>query len=397
MNINTIKDQVRRKLRKLKRDPKRFLIDSKGYKAAQFSWKKAIKLGSFLWVVCCFSVAILYYGIIASDRYVSEASIIIKQADQVKILPDALSMLGLGGSNHQDVLVIHTYLSSWDMLHQLDKALGLKAHYQSEQADWFSRLPSDASNEAFLEYYRAHLEIKLDELSGILTIQLQAFEPEYARKVVTLMLKEGESFINRLGHQVALEQLNFVESEVARSHERMQVERDKMLAFQNRHKLVSPEATSSAMQGVVAELDAELVRQSAELKRLQIYMNPKAPDVVAAKDKVEALTRQLAQEKQRLTSSDAQSLNEVNAEYQGVQVQTQLAADVYKTGLVSMEQARVEAYRKLKHLLVVGEPTAAQEAQYPRRLYNLATIGVLLCLFYGLVVMGLATLREHQD
>ena len=24
-------------------------------------------------------------------------------------------------------------------------------------------------------------------------------------------------------------------------------------------------------------------------------------------------------------------------------------------------------------------------------------IGVLLCLFYGLIVMGLATLREHQD
>ena len=62
-----------------------------------------------------------------------------------------------------------------------------------------------------------------------------------------------------------------------------------------------------------------------------------------------------------------------------------------------MEQARVEAYRKLKHLLVVSQPSQAEEAEYPRRLYNLATIGVLLCLFYGLVVMGLATLREHQD
>ncbi|HDN9017707.1 TPA: sugar transporter, partial [Aeromonas salmonicida] len=112
---------------------------------------------------------------------------------------------------------------------------------------------------------------------------------------------------------------------------------------------------------------------------------------------VDALTRQLAQEKNRLTGSEKQSLNEVNADYQAVQVQTQLAADVYKTGLVSMEQARVEAYRKLKHLLVVSQPTQAEEAEYPRRLYNLATIGVLLCLFYGLIVMGLATLREHQD
>lgn len=99
-------------------------------------------------------------------------------------------------------------------------------------------------------------------------------------------------------------------------------------------------------------------------------MNPNAPDVVAVKDRVDALTRQLAQEKQRLTGSEKQALNEVNADYQAVQVQTQLAADVYKTGLVSMEQARVEAYRKLKHLLVVSQPSLAEEAEYPRRLYN---------------------------
>ena len=80
-----------------------------------------------------------------------------------------------------------------------------------------------------------------------------------------------------------------------------------------------------------------------------------------------------------------------------MQVQAQLATDVYKTGLTTLEQARVEAYRKLKHLLVVSQPSRAEEAEFPRRLYNLATIGVLLCLFYGLVVMALATVREHQD
>ncbi|EKB18659.1 polysaccharide transporter [Aeromonas veronii] len=386
-----------RKLRKLKRDPKLFLIDSKGYQVAHHSWKKAVKLGSFLWVVVCFSLAALYYGAIASDRYVSQASLIIKQADQLKMLPDALSMLGLGGSNHQDVLVIQDYLKSWDMLDTLDKELQLKKHYQSDSADMFSRLPEDATREEFLAFYRDHLTISLDELSGVLTVNLQAFEPEYAKRVVTLMLKESEGFINRLSHQVAMDQLKFVETEVARSHERLLQEREKMLAFQNQHQLMSPEATSTAMIGVVSELEAELVRQDAELKRLQIYMNPSAPDVIAVKDRVEALTRQLAQEKMRLTSGDKKSLNEVNADYQAVQVQTQLAADVYKTGLVSMEQARVEAYRKLKHLLVVSQPSVAEEAEYPRRLYNLATIGVLLCLFYGLVVMGLATLREHQD
>ncbi|WP_256353295.1 sugar transporter [Aeromonas sp. sif2416] len=336
-------------------------------------------------------------GFIASDRYVSRAEIIIKQADQIKMLPDALSMLGIGGSNHQDVLLIQDYLNSWDLLAKLDKELNLKSHYQSDKADYFSRLPGDVSQEDFIEYYRKHLTLRLDELSGVLTIELQAFDPEYGQQVVGLMLKESERFINKLGHQVALDQLAFVEKEVDRAYRRLQDEKAKVLAFQNSHQLISPESTSSARLGVVSQIEAELVNQQAELKQLRSYMKETAPGVISVQSRVDALTRQLEQERAKLTGLDKDAMNEITAGYLDVQTQATLAADLYKTGLISLEQARIEAYRKLKHLLVISQPTRAEDAEYPRRLYNLATVGVLLFLFYGLVVMGLATLREHQD
>ena len=386
-----------RKLRKLGNEPKRFFIDSSGFQIAHRSWQQSLKLGSFLWVVACFTIAALYLGIIASDRYVSRAEIIIKQADQIKMLPDALSMLGIGGSNHQDALLIQDYLNSWDLLAKLDKELDLKSHYQSDQADYFSRLPQDVSREDFIEYYRNHLMLRFDELSGVLTIELQAFDPEYGQQVVGLMLKESERFINKLGHQVALEQLAFVEKEVDRAYRRLQDEKAKVLAFQNSHQLISPESTSSARLGVVSQIEAELVNQQAQLKQLRSYMRENAPAVISVQSRVDALTRQLEQERAKLTGLDKDAMNEINAGYLDVQTQATLAADLYKTGLISLEQTRVEAYRKLKHLLVISQPSLAQDAEYPRRLYNLATVGVLLFLFYGLIVMGLATLREHQD
>ncbi|MCH4785782.1 hypothetical protein [Escherichia coli] len=119
-------------------------------------------------------------------------------------------MLGLGGSNHEDVLLIQDYLKSPDLLGKLDKQLGLKAHYQSHKVDYFSRLSDNVSREEFIKYYRQHLSLHLDELSGVLTIELQAFDPAYGQRVVGLMLKESEGFINKLGHQVALEQLGKV-------------------------------------------------------------------------------------------------------------------------------------------------------------------------------------------
>lgn len=386
-----------RKLKKLKTKPKHFIIDSSGYKLAHRSWKRSLKLGSFQWVVACFAIAVIYCGFIASDRYVSRAELVVKQADQIKMLPDALSMLGLGGNNHQDVLLIQDYLKSADLLNKLDKELGLKAHYQSHKIDYFSRLTDNVSREDFLEYYREHLTLRMDDISGVLTIELQAFDPAYGQKVVGVMLKESEGFINKLGHQVALEQLAFVEKEVDRSYQRLQAEKSKVLEFQNTHHLISPESTSTARMGVVSQIEAQLAQQQAQLKQLQSYMKSTAPAVVSVQARVDALTEQLAQEQARLTGADKNAMNEVTASYMDVQTQATLAADLYKTGLISLEQARIEAYRKLKHLLVISQPTLAEDAEYPRRLYNLATIGVLLCLFYGLIVMGLATLREHQD
>ncbi|EPQ4688491.1 sugar transporter [Citrobacter freundii] len=389
--------RMMRKLRKLKTKPKHFIVDSSGFRLAQRSWKHSLKLGSFLWVVACFAIAVLYFGFIASDRYVSRAQLVIKQADQIKMLPDALSMLGIGGSNHEDVLLVQDYLNSPDLLAKLDKEMGLKAHYQSHDVDYFSRLSGDVSQEDFLKYYQAHLSLRLDELSGVLTVELQAFNPAYGQRVVNLMLKESEGFINKLGHQVALEQLAFVEKEVDRAYQRVQDEKAKVLDFQNKHNLISPESTSTARLGVVSQIESELASQQAQLKQLQSYMRDTAPAVISVKARAKALTEQLVQEKARLTGTNQDAMNEVTARYMDVQTQATLAVDLYKSGLISLEQAKVEAYRKLKHLLVLSQPTLAQDAEYPRRLYNLATIGVLLCLIYGLIVMGLATLREHQD
>ncbi|MDU1088391.1 MAG: sugar transporter [Leclercia adecarboxylata] len=386
-----------RKLHKLKNKPKHFIVDSSGYRLAKHSWKQSLKLGSFMWVVALFGIAVVYFCLIASDRYVSRAELVVKQADQIKMLPDALSMLGIGGSNHEDVLLIQDYLKSPDLIGKLDKELGLKAHYQSHKVDYFSRLPDNVSREEFIEYYRNHLTLRLDDISGVLTIEFQAFDPAYGQRVVNLMLKESEGFINKLGHQVALEQLAFVEKEVNRAYQRVQDEKAKVLDFQNTHHLLSPESTSTARLGVVSQIEGQLAQQQAQLKQLQSYMRETAPAVISVQARVDALSKQLEQEKSRLTGVDKDAMNEVTARYMDVQTQAALASDLYKSGLISLEQARVEAYRKLKHLLVVSQPTLAEDAEYPRRLYNLATIGVLLCLLYGLLVMGLATLREHQD
>jgi capsular polysaccharide transport system permease protein len=97
------------------------------------------------------------------------------------------------------------------------------------------------------------------------------------------MLQESDRFINKLGHQVALEQLAFVEKEVDRAYQRVQTEKAKVLDFQNNHHLISPESTSSARLGVVSQIEAQLAQQQAQLKQLQSYMKVTAPAVISCR------------------------------------------------------------------------------------------------------------------
>jgi capsular polysaccharide transport system permease protein len=73
------------------------------------------------------------------------------------------------------------------------------------------------------------------------------------------------------------------------------------------------------------------------------------------------------------------------------------ASDQYKSSLVALEKARIESYKKLKHLVVVQSPTLPDEALEPRKLYNIATLFVVLSLAYGIISMIVATIREHRD
>ena len=51
----------------------------------------------------------------------------------------------------------------------------------------------------------------------------------------------------------------------------------------------------------------------------------------------------------------------------------------------------------MKHLVVVQHPIVPEEAVYPKKFYNLATLFVVLSLLYAVGAMIFATIREHRD
>lgn len=389
---------AKRKLRKLKRNPVKFFMDSTAYSSAQkgidYTWAK---LGSFALVLLASALIVFYYAIWASPRYVSETQFVVKQAGSNDLQLAGLAALGSVSPSMRDALVLQKYIQSSAMAKALDEAVSLKAHFERDDWDFISKLAQDSTAEEYVKFYQDHILVFHDEMSDILYVEVQTFDAEYSLQVANALLSISEDFINNIGSKMAQEQMTYAQKEVERSYNVLRKQQSSLVDFQDKFKLYSPEQQGGALVGAINELESEIIRQQTELKSLLAFMRDDAPEVKAKKIRIHALEQQLSEEKTRLTDEDQQSLNKINVNFQEIKLNAELASDLYKNSLAGLEQVRAEAYRKLKHLLVVEAPSLAEKDKYPKRLYSIFTWFVSLVLIYLIGRLIWAIVKEHKE
>lgn len=373
-----------------------------------FLKKERLKgLGKALWrlkalavALCASLLAVIYWGVIASDRYVSEAHVLIQRTDMAASQAMDFSSLLAGGDgiSRADQMLLRDRLLSVDMLLQLDKDLNLREHYSGHEHDLLSRMFfKDASLEFFHKHFLSRVSVEYDEYAGVLVIQAQAYDAEMARKITQALVHEGERYMNALGHQLAQEQVNFLEKQVKERSELALDARQRVLAFQNAKGLISPQSAAESLAGVVNKLEEQLTEFNARKTALLGYLAPTAPAIVEVDMQIQAVEKQIKTEKARLTSAKGQSLNKTVEEYQRLELEAQFQQDAYKSALVALEKGRVEATRTLKKVLVLQSPSMPEYPLRPRRLYNIATFILGALLLAGLVQLLVSIVRDHRD
>lgn len=341
-----------------------------------------------------------YYATFAAERYVSETTVTVRQANhEGSALPGvALLLGGINPPSREDTLFVREYVHSLDLLKRLDERLKLREHFATGTRDPFLRLPPDAPQEEFLEYYRSRVEVAFDDVSSLLTLRVQGFDPAFAQRLAQEILRDSETFVNGFSQSIAREQMKFAQSELTSAADRLQHTKSRLMQFQDQHNVLDPTARARASARARDRTQAQLSRQETELRTLQSYLNDNAAPVQAQRAQVEALRRQLEIERARpLKSSGDAKLTQLASQFRDLGMQVAFAEDTYKVALAAVENARIDAVRKLKTLVVIEPPALPQSAAYPRRLYNMATLFVACCLIYAITRLVITTIRDHQD
>jgi capsular polysaccharide transport system permease protein len=345
-------------------------------------------------------VAAVYWIAIASDRYVSDSHIIIQRTDLVAGQAiDFSSLLGGAASgNRADQLLLRDHLLSVDMLKKLDAELNLRAHYSDSQRDPLSRMWfKDTSMEWFHRYYLNRVSIEFDEYAGVLMISAEGYDPKTAQAITSLLVKEGERFMNDMARDLAQDQVTFLEKQVAQMYDRAMQARQAVLNYQNKKGLVSPQATAENIAGIIAKLEASKTEIETQRSAMQSYLVADHPNIVQLNQQIAAINKQIAEEEAKLVSPNGKTLNRTVEEFQRLELQAGFAQEVYKTGLIALEKGRVEALRTLKKVSVLQAPTQPEYPLEPRRFYNTLVFTLVAFLLAGVFNLLTAIVRDHKD
>lgn len=357
------------------------------------------RLDSFKTVIYIMIVVIFYYTFIAADRYVSNVSLSVKSTDGSSpiSLSGIESLVGVASSSTEDIKLLREYIKSFDMLQKLDEKINLRSLYEKQKIDLFFRIYSSTSKESYLKYYRDRIHILFDDATGLLNVAVESFSPEDARIISAAILEESERFINEISHNIAREQLRFAQGELESAKQKYKDAKNELLAFQNEYGVFDPQSLAKTKAGFITEIELQISKKETELNTMRSYLNDNAPEIVALKAELRAHKEQLEKEKSKVASNASQDkLNDVVAQFEALYLNLSFAEDVYKTAITAVETTRIEIGRKAKQVVVIQSPYVPDSAAYPKKMYNIITIFVILTLIFGVVRLVRAIIDEHR-
>lgn len=351
-----------------------------------------------LWALALVAIlAVAFYWFVwASDRYVSRATVVL-ESPQIAAPEFSFSSLLTGGGGNGDLLLLREHLLSTDMLKKVQNELPFRKYY-SEHGDFFSRLSNaNAPIEELHKYYKKFVSIELDEYSGVLNVEVQAFTPEFAHQLSQLLLKQGEAHMNDMGRRLAEEQVKFLEQQVKRLENRLDETRGALLAYQNQHGLISPTHTVESLNKIVGSLESELASLQASYSAAQSYQSIHSAQRVQIKNQINAIQKQINKEKNRLAKETGNALNRISADYQTLELKAQFAQQTYSSALAALENTRIEAARKLKQVSILQSPLLPEYSTQPNRIYNVSVFTLITLFLVFIANMMMLIIRDHRD
>lgn len=361
-------------------------------------WRKA-PWGFIAVVAAPTLLAAVYFLLIASPRYVSEARFIVRGVNSQSVSPLGIALQGVGLSAAQtDAFAVHEYIHSPQGLTDLRRRFDMRTIMGPSGADIFSRYPrlgESTSDESMRKALRRFVTVGYDSTTGISVLRVEAFRPQDAQAVNLALLNGGESLINRLNDRSSAAAI--AEAEANRDQARANVSeaQQQLTAFRNREQFIDPARTATEGAQLIGGLMTTLAQLRAERAQLAAEA-PSSPQLPALDGRIRAYENQIATERANLAGA-SDSLAPKIGVYQDLALARELADKELTQATTALISAQQEARRQKLYLERVVQPNLPDAAIEPRRWLSVLTVFLVTLLAYGVGWLVWAGVREHRQ
>lgn len=356
-------------------------------------------IGLFLAVVVLPTlVAIVYFGFLASDIYISETRFVVRAPGKASTSPLG-SILGGGfASANDDSYAVVDYVRSRNALSDSNKDGMVRRIYSAPGISIFDRFDgpfSGRTDEHLYRYFGNKVSIAFDSSAQVTTLRVSAFSPGDARALNERLLERSEKLINRLSERGRTDAIQTAKAQVEDARDKARRAIVAVGQFRNASGILDPEKQASINLQMISKVQDALLAERAQLAQLEAF-TPQNPQIPASRTRIRVLEREIARQSGNVAGAP-RSLSAAAMRYQQLQFDSDFAGKQLAVALAALQEAENDARRKQIYVERIAEPNLPDYPLEPRRIRSILATLVLTLLAWGILVTLLAGIREHRD
>jgi capsule polysaccharide export protein KpsE/RkpR len=200
-------------------------------------------------------VGAVYYGLIATNQYASDVRFSIRGNDtsSADLFSGLSGMLGTSKSL-QDSYLVSSYLTSREVVEDVDKKVPLRAIYTKPFIDYLSRLETDAPIDELVEYWQNMVTVAVDETSNTVSVEIRAFSAEDSKAIGIALVEASENLLNRISDRAREDAMRTSVAMSKETEKRVLAAREAFRQFRDQQGNLDPVTTAQSMLGMVSSL-----------------------------------------------------------------------------------------------------------------------------------------------
>lgn len=338
----------------------------------------------------------------AADQFASRVAFSVRTEQQ----SSAIELLGgiteLSGSSSSDTDILFAFLSSQELVSRVDAQVDLRkiwARVSAEQDPVFAFDPA-GTIEDLQAHWARKISVVYDSGTGLIDLEVLAFDPQDALRVAEAVLAECAAMINSLSRIAQEDSIRFTREELENAVERLKASRRALTQFRNRTQIVDPSIDTQNQMGLLVTLQEQLAEALINADLLVDTTRQNDPRITQANRRIEVIRGRIASERRNLGLGDEDENGEAFAnlvgEYEGLIVDREFSETAYTAALAAHDAALAEVRKQSRYLAAHVKPTLAQKAEYPERAKIIVLLGAFCFFSWSVLCLVFYSLRDRS-